>query len=168
MNIDDVKVKIPKTKEGLENFFKNCKKRNRFVDDTKNHYRKHIKKAKHDLNRALYEFYDGCWDWTIIKSYYSIFHAGNALLSKNKQIFSKDHSCVIIALKYWNLIDKNIFTKLIKTHEWFSDIVNIDITFQLRKISQYDVDLWEDITKENAEEILELAKKFVSYAEDKL
>lgn len=168
MDVEEIKIKLPKTKKGLKNFFKSCQKRNKFVRDTKDHYKKHLKKAKHDLERAIDEFSDNCWDWTIIKSYYSIFHAGNALLSKNRQLFSKDHSCLIIALKYWNLIDEDIFSDLVKTYEWFSDIVSIDVTFQLRKISQYDVDLWEEITDENAKEILELTKKFVSYVEDRL
>ena len=168
MNVKDIKIKMPKTEGGLKNFFNSCKNRNKFIEDTEFHYKKHLKKAKHDLARAIAEFHDNCWDWTVVKSYYSIFHAGNALLSKNRRLFSKDHSCLIVALKYWNLISENIFNNLMKTYEWFSDIASIDITFQLRKISQYDVDLWEDITKKNAEEILEFAKTFVSYVEDRI
>ena len=38
----------------------------------------------------------------------------------------------------------------------------------MRKISQYDVDLWEQLTKTDASMILELAKEFVSYIEQKI
>jgi len=168
MKITGVKIKLPKSEKALHNFFKNCKTRHKFVDDVPEHHKKRLKKAKHDLNRAIAEFEDDCWDWTIIKSYYAIFHAGNALLSKKKGIFSKDHSCLIVALKIWNLVDKKLFSKISSIYERFSDIISIDLSFQLRKISQYDVDLWEDLTRDDALKILDLAKEFVSYVEEEI
>jgi len=168
MKMDKIKIKLPKTDEGIVNYFKNCEKRGKFIKDTSGHYKSHLKKAKHDLKRAIKEFNDECWDWTIIKAYYAIFHTGNALLSKKKKLFSKDHSCLIIALKYWNLIDEDFFSKLMDIYENFSDTISIDLTFQMRKISQYDVDLWEQLTETDASMILELANEFVSYTEGKI
>lgn len=168
MKIDEINIRLPKNEESIKNFFGSCEKRKKFVEDTKDHYKKYLKKAKHDLSRAKAEFEDDCWDWTIVKTYYAIHHAGNALLSKNKQQFSKDHYCLIIALKHHNLIDKSLFDDLVKINKRFSDILSLDLTFQLRKISQYSVDEWEDLNKNDAEMILNITKKFIKYVEGKL
>lgn len=168
MKIEEVKIKLPKKEGSIKRFFENCEKRRKFVDDTKDHYKKHLKKAKHDLSRAIAEFKDKCWDWTVVKAYYAIHHAGNALLSKNKIKFSKDHSCLIIALKYFNLIDKTLFNELVELNERFSDVLSLDLTFQLRKISQYSIDEWEDITRKDAELILNISKKFIKFVEERI
>lgn len=168
MKINGVTIKLPTKKESVEKFFVSCAKRKKFVDDIEEHYKKHFKKAKHDLARAIAEFEDDCWDWTIIKAYYAVHHGGNALLSKNKSQFSKDHSCLIIALKYYDLIDKSLFDELVKINEKFSDILSLDLTFQLRKISQYSVDEWEDLTRKDAKLILDVAKRFIKFIEEKL
>ena len=163
MKIKEIKIKLPKKEESIKKFFNSCEIRKKFVHDVKGHHKEHLKKANHDLSRAIAEFKDECWDWTIIKSYYAIHHAGNALLSKNKNLFSKDHSCLIIALKYHNLLDKSLFDELIKIDKKFSDVLSLDLTLQLRKISQYNVDEWEDLTKQDAEMILDLARKFIRF-----
>lgn len=168
MKLEKIKIKLPEKEGSIKKFFCNCEKRKKFVNDTKEHYKKHLGKAKHDLARAIDEFEDECWDWTIIKAYYAIHHAANALLSKKKSQFSKDHSCLIIALKYYNLIDKSLFNELIEINKKFSDVLSLDLTFQLRKISQYDVDEWETLTKEDAELILNIAKKFVKFVEERI
>lgn len=168
MKIEEIKPKLPKENDSLKNFFRACNNKRKFISDVKDHYKKHLRKAKHDFLRAEAEFNDSCWDWTIIKAYYSIHHAGNALLSKKKGFFSKDHYCLIVALKYWNLINNTLFEKLINSHEHFSDILSLDIAFQLRKIGQYAVDEWEQLTKEDAELILNLAKEFIIFVERKL
>ncbi len=163
MEIKEIKIKLPESKSSIDKFFNNCQDRKKFIHDTKEHYIQHLRKANHDLTRALAEFNDECWDWTIIKSYYSIHHAGNALLSKSKEVFSKDHSCLIIALKYHDLVDNKLFKSLTEINEKFSDVLSLDITFQLRKISQYNVDEWEKLTRQDAELILNVAKKFVKF-----
>ncbi len=168
MTLDNIEIKLPKTEEAVKKFFENCRQKGRFASDSEEHYKKHFKKAKHDLIRAIAEFQEECWDWTIIKSYYSIHHAANALLSKTKNIFSKDHYCLIVALRFLNLIDETLFSKISSIHNRFSDVGSIDLTFQMRKISQYDVDKWEEITKDDASKILELAKMFINYAEGRL
>jgi len=165
MKLNEVKVKLPKTERGLANFLENCRRRRRFIKDVEGHYRKHLKKAKHDPTRAVEEFKDGCWDWTIVKSYYAIFHAGNALLSKKKGVFSKDHSCLIVALKAWDLVERGLFSRLARVYERFSDTASIDLTFQLRKISQYDVGLWEKLTRKDARLVLKSAKEFLQWVE---
>ncbi len=168
MKIKGLRPKAPKDGEPLKNFFLNCEGRRKFVQDTKGHHKQHLKKSKHDFYRAEAEFRDMCWDWTIIKAYYSIHHAGNALLSKEKGVFSKDYSCLIVALNYWKLIDESLFEKLVEVYEHFSGILSLDIAFQLRKIGQYSVDEWEELSKEDAELILNLAREFIRFAEGRL
>ena len=84
-------------------------------------------------------------------------------MSKNKNVFSKDHYCLIIALKYHGLVDNKLFKSLTEINERFSDVLSLDITFQLRKISQYNVDEWEKLTRQDAELILNVAKEFVIF-----
>ena len=168
MKIGDIKPKTPATDESIKNSFASCDSRKKFVADVAGHYKQHLKKAKHDFSRGEEEFKELCWDWTIIKAYYSIHHAGNALLSKQKGVFSKDHSCLIIALKYWGIIDQAFFDRIIKIYEHFSDALSFDIAFQLRKIGQYSVDEWENLTKEDAELILNLAREFIRFVEGRL
>lgn len=168
MKIDKINIKLPEKEVSINRFFLNCEKRKKLIRDTADHYKQHLKKAKHDLSRAMADFEDQCWDWTVIKAYYAIHHAGNALLSKKKELFSKDHSCLIIALKHWDLISKDLFEELMQLHEVFADTFSLDLTFQLRKISQYNVDEWEDITEEDASLILNVAKKFIQFTEKQI
>ncbi len=165
MKLDEINIKLPRKSKSLENILKSCKERKKFVKDPPENYKKRLKKSKHDLARAKDEFKEKCWDWTIIKTYYAIFHAGNTLLSKRKGLFSKDHSCLIVALKNWDLIDEELFKELRNIYENFSDTVSMDLTFQLKKISQYNVELWEELTKEDAETVLKIAEKLVNYVE---
>ena len=80
--IEEIIVKLPKKDKSIDKFFLNCEKRNKLIKDRDDYYKKRIKKAKHDLKRAIADYNDDCWDWTIVKAYYAIHHAGNALLSK--------------------------------------------------------------------------------------
>ncbi len=73
---------------------------------------------------------------------------------------------MIIALKHHALIDKSLFDELVKIDEKFTDALSLDLAFQLRKISQYIVDEWEELTKEDAEMILNVAKKFIKFVEE--
>ncbi len=165
--IEEVSINLPKTEKAIANYFLNCNKRKKFVTDTKEHYKKRLKKAKHDLKCSIDEYQNKNWDWTIVKAYYAIHHAANALLSKKKALFSKDHSCLIIALKYNQLIDDYLFNELTNIYEGFSDTLSIGLTFELRKIGQYDVDKWEKLTEEDARKVIETTKKFISYVEEK-
>lgn len=165
MKIKDLKIKLPSKQEGIIAFFENCEKRKKFIEVEKEQYEKYLKKAKHDLYRAQREYEDNCFDWTIIKSYYAIHHAANALLLKKQGKICKDHSCLIIALKHHNLITEDLFKELSKLHESFADVLGLDLTFQLRKIGQYNVEEWENLTREDVQITLDVAKKIVAYAE---
>jgi len=163
--LKEIEQKLPKTEKAMENFFLSCQEGSKFVTDLPDYYKKRLKKAKHDLKCAIEEYQNKNWDWTIIKAYYSIHHAANSLLSKKKGFFCKDHSCLIVALKYHSLINERLFSELASIYEGFSDTLTIGLTFELRKIGQYEVDKWEDLTEEDAKTVLETSKKFVSYVE---
>ncbi|MBU0760147.1 MAG: hypothetical protein KJ858_00485, partial [Nanoarchaeota archaeon] len=98
-----IENKLPKEKEKVRKFYENCEARHKYVPAMMEQAEKHLIKAKHDFSRALSELDDRCWDWTVIKAYYSIFHAGNFLLLKSKGFFCKDHSCLLIALEHHDL-----------------------------------------------------------------
>jgi len=168
MVIERIKQKLPKKEESIRKMFENCRKRKKLIADTKEHYKERIEKAKHDLARAIAEFEDKSYDWTVIKSYYAIHHAGNALLSKKTGNFSKDHLCLILALYSFDIIPKEIFEELIKINEKFSNTLSLEISFELRKISQYSVDEWKNINEADAKAILDLAKKFVKFVEGEI
>lgn len=162
----EITTRLPAEKERITNFYESCEKRHKFVEGIKDHAEKHLRKAKHDLSRAIREFEDKCWDWTIIKAYYAVFHVGNFLLLKNKGFFCKDHSCLLIALEHHELISKELYKELSDIHEKLSGIFGFDLTFQLRKLGQYDVYEWEKITQDDARLIILIAKKFVQFAEN--
>lgn len=165
MTLENIRVRMPKNEASVSKFFSNCDGRGKLVKDTEGHHKNHIRKAKHDLARAEAEFAEMCWDWTIVKACYAIHHAGNALLSRKKGVFSKDHSCLIIALRHWDLIAADFFKEMSELSERLSDVFSIDVTFQLRKIGQYNVDEWENLTMDDAKAVLEFAKKFVRFVE---
>jgi uncharacterized protein (UPF0332 family) len=81
-------------------------------------------------------------------------------------MFSKDHICLIIALKYFELIPDNFYNQLRKFHSKFSDYSAFEIVYSLRKISQYNVAKWRKVTKKDAELILDFAKMFVKFVEE--
>lgn len=166
MKIREIKTKLPKKESSIKKFYENCERRRKFIVVKSENYKKHLKKAKHDLYRATKEFEDKCWDWTVIKAYYAIHHAANSLLLRKKGFLCKDHSCLIIALKYHALIGENLFKELSNLNDSFSDVLGLDLTFQLRKLSQYDVNEWENITEADASLILSIAKKILSYIEN--
>jgi len=166
MEIKDISIKLPKKESSIGKFHENCEKRKKFIEGQKTNYYKHLKKAKHDFFRAIKEMEDKCWDWTVIKAYYAIHHASNALLLNKKGFFCKDHSCLIIALKYHDLIKDDLFKELSELHESLADVLGLDLTFQLRKLSQYDVEEWEKISEKEANLIISIAKKLLSYVEN--
>ena len=165
MLLEELKSKLPKRKKSIENFFNSCMERKSFVKTDSQEYVLHLEKSKHDLNRALKEFEDKCFDWTIIKAYYAVHHVANALLIKKQGMFSKNHICLLVALKYLNLIPEEFYQKLREIHSKFSDFSAFEITYSLRKISQYSVAKWKELTENDTKAILLFAKQFVAFVE---
>ena len=164
--LQELNVKFPRTDEKLKKSYENCEKRKKFIGLSKDSYLKHLELAKDDLNSIRTDFEGKNWRWVVIKSYYAIFHATNALLVNKLEFFSKDHLCAVIALKKENLIPKEIYEELGEIYEKFSDIFGFAIIFEARKLSQYDTEKWKFIVEKDAQIIKDFAYKFVSFVEE--
>jgi uncharacterized protein (UPF0332 family) len=166
MVLEEIGSKLPTREDSIKAYYETCISRKKFINIDASEAIFHLEKTKHDLSRAIKEFENDCWDWTIIKAYYSIHHAANALLIKKAKMFSKDHICLIVALKHLGLIPNEFYEELRKLHSKFSDFTAFEIAYSLRKVSQYDVVKWKELSKEDAELVLEFAKKFVKFVEE--
>lgn len=163
---EEINVRFPKDDLKIEKSFENCKKRKKFVDVSKDNYLSHLEMAKDDLVSLKTDFDNMNWRWTVIKAYYAIFHATNALLINKLGFYSKDHVCAVVALKKENLITKELYIDLGSVYKRFSDIFGFAIIFEARKLSQYDVLKWKELGKEDANIAKEFATKYVSFVEE--
>jgi uncharacterized protein (UPF0332 family) len=120
MVLEEIGSRLPTREDSIKAHYETCTSRKKFINIDASEAILHLEKAKHDLSRAIKEFEDDCWDWTIIKAYYSIHHATNALLIKKAKMFSKDHICLIVALKHLGLIPNEFYDELRKLHSKFS------------------------------------------------
>ena len=128
---------IPKTEEKLEKEYRRCKKS--FVAVNKESYIHYKSEAYSDLQSAEK---DESPKWAITKAYQALFLLCNALLAKNLGYYSKDHSCIIIAMlkneilteETLNTINnmlkekKKLLTEFKPKDSFFEEISNIRIT----------------------------------------
>lgn len=128
---------IPKTEKKLGSEYERCKKS--FVKIDKEAYIHYKNEAYSDLQSAEK---DESPKWAITKAYQALFLMCNALLVKNVGYYSKDHSCVIIALLKNKMLteetlnsinnmlkEKRILLTEFKPKEnFFEEISNIRIT----------------------------------------
>lgn len=73
---------------------------------------------------------------------------------------------MIIALKYHELIKGDLFKELSNLHSLLSDTLGLDLTFQLRKLGQYDINEWEKINEKEAFLTISVAKKLINFIEN--
>ena len=165
MVIEEVVPHLPKSSEAIRKAYASCETTGRFIEVGKGAFLPHLEKAKSDLSRVRPDMENGYWDWVIIKSYYSMHHAINALLVATIGFYSKDHFCAILALKNSEIIPAELYAKLRKINAKFSDFTGFDVTYSLRKISQYDVARWKTVTMSDAEAVYGLAKEMAAFAE---
>jgi len=166
MVLEEIKSRLPKRKKTIKTFYESCFSRKKFIKVENSEFTVHLEKAKHDLHRAIKEFEDNCWDWTIIKAYYAIHHAANALLIRKAGFFSKDHICLIVALKNLELIPSEFYEKLRTLHSRFSDFSAFELVYSLRKMGQYNIVKWKELSRNDAKIVLEFAKGFVRFVEE--
>ena len=163
--LEKIVPKLPKTKEAIARAFENCSKK--FVTVSNEEFKAHLEKSKSDLASISNDYVKNSWDWVIVKAYYAIHHAANALLVKFNGFYSKDHICAILALKYSELLPETLYQKLRKINAKFEDFTAFDVSYILRKISQYDVTEWKALSKQDAESICAFAKEFVAFVEER-
>ncbi len=165
--IEEIIPQLPKTEDRVKNAYESCSNTGKFINVKNEEFSAHLEKAKSDLKNVGADFEKQAWDWVIIKSYYAMHHAINALLIKEKGFYSKDHICAILALKFHELIPVETYNMLREINSKFSDFSGFDITYTLRKISQYDVRKWKSLSKADAESIHLVSKEIVSYVEQR-
>lgn len=163
--LEEIVPQLPRDGERIKNSYSNCAASKKFISVGEKEFTAHLEKAKSDLSKVKSDYDKEAWDWTIIKSYYATMHALNALLVKEKGVYAKDHFCTVLAAKYFNLLPEELYEKLREINAKFSDFTGFDVTYTLRKISQYDVVKWKELTKEDADSVYSLAKEVVSFVE---
>ncbi len=163
--IENIISTLPRNKESVYKGFCNCRKLKKYILVSEKEFAPHLEKAKSDLSKIRADFENEAWDWVVIKSYYSIHHAINALLIRFQGFYSKDHFCAILALKNFDLVPSDIYEKLRKISTKFSDFTGFEISYSLRKIGQYDVIRWKQLSKEDASKIYNFTKEFVAFVE---
>ncbi len=116
---------MPKTKESLERTYKRCE--NKFIKIDMFLFTDYQSLAYEDLDSAVKETNPR---WAITKSYHSLFLMCNSILVKKLGVYSKNHTCILIALLHNNLIPKNILEKIDKIlgkKSFFEEISDIRI-----------------------------------------
>lgn len=98
---------IPKDDKKLNKEYERCKKS--FVKVDKEAYIHYKNDAYSDLLSAEK---DESPKWAITKAYQALFLMCNALLVRNLGFYSKDHSCVIIALLKNNILTEETINKI--------------------------------------------------------
>lgn len=107
---------------------------------------KEIKESVYDLERAQKTFKEEDYKWSIVKAYYSMFHAARALLF-NQGLREKRHFAIVIVLEELNKKGK-IEMKYVNE-------------FKVMIESREDADYHYTYSKAIAEESLEIAKQFI-------
>lgn len=165
MVLEELDSRLPTDENDVKNAYASCEARKKFVEIDKSEFTVYLEKSKSDLERVEADYKTGGWDWVVVKSYYSMHHAANALLARFHGVFSKDHTCAILALKALELIPDDFYERLRVIHSKFSDFTAFDLTYLMRKVGQYDVHRWKEIDRNDADMIYSLAKEFVGFAE---
>jgi uncharacterized protein (UPF0332 family) len=107
---------------------------------------KELNESSYDLEKAEKAFQEEDYKWSIIKCYYSMFHAAKALLFQLGYI-EKKHIAILI-----------VFEELNKEGKLESKFVT---NFKASLTAREDADYHYSYSKESAEYELEIAKEFV-------
>ena|SRR3989338_3088337 len=153
--------RIPSTEKALQQSYLSCEKRGKFKQVGRASYSDYFQRAQKDLISAERDLQAGDFHWARIKAYQSLFHLLNAILVKHWGYFSKDHSCVIVALMQNNLITADIAARLhLLTEKTIKGATAQDIygdidEFRIqRNFALYKPKAWENVKKEDVEEEL--------------
>lgn len=127
--------------------------------------RAYFNEALSDLSSARNELDGGSPKWAISKAYQALFLMTNAILVSKMGHYSKDHSCVLVALMHHRLIPDEILKKIHSMLEerrrvfsgvkqdLFAEVSNLRITRNkylylpatLRKISAPEKEIVEEV-----------------------
>ena len=132
------------------NEFERCIQERRLIKikPSKEMIHKELTSAEYDLERARHSLHEEDCKWTVVQSYYAMFHAAKALVLK-KGFREKSHFCLIVALR-----------ELYRNDETFSEemIDNFELCMHLRHEADYGL----VYSQESAEQALKYADIFLN------
>ena len=134
------------------NDFERCIKERRLVKikPLKEIIQKEIESAEYDLERARNSLDEGDFKWAAVQSYYSMFHAGKALVLK-EGYREKSHFCLLIALRKLCFDEHKLDAEMIE---------NLELCMNLRHEADYGLTCHQ----ESAETALKYAEVFLNSA----
>lgn len=115
---------------------------------------KEIKESRNDLESAQKSLLELDYKWTIIKAYYSMFHAGKSLVISAGYI-EKTHDCLIVAVEEL-FIDKGILPRSI--------VVDFRNAKTARESADYGLTYGKDSaegTVQNAEQMYQIVSQYL-------
>lgn len=121
----------------------------------KSNIEKEIRESRNDLESAQKSLRELDYKWTIIKAYYSMFHAGKSLVMSAGYI-EKTHDCLIVAVEEL-FIDKGILPR--------SMVVDFRNAKTAREAADYGLTYGKDSaegTVQNAEQMFQFVSEYLS------
>lgn len=133
----------------MNSYFKECLDRGKIRPFSRGKVliSKEIKLASSDLQSAKKSFKEGNYKWSIIQTYYSMFHSARALLYA-KNFREKSHFCLIEAIRSL-YVDKGLLS--------FEFVEALQKAKNLRE----EADYYGEFSESNAEDLLNKAVDFL-------
>ncbi len=134
--------------------FKKCLERNKiknFAPGVKL-AKKELKLAQEDLKISLKSLAEGNYRWSIVQSYYSMFHSARALLY-SKKYREKSHYCLIEAIR-------TLFCETGKL-----DVSLVESLLEAKNLREA-ADYYGDFSKINGEKLVKKAREFFKTVEE--
>lgn len=134
--------------------FKDCLKRRKITefDGAKGLFDKELSSAKTDLLSAKNSLKDHGFKWSIVQSYYSMFHSARALVY-SRGYRERSHYCLIIAVRTLFVQEGLVSHKLIEA-------------LQLGKTLRENADYYGDFSAEAAQQMIKDAEEFLKVAKE--
>lgn len=115
---------------------------------------KELEIAKNDFQTAKESLIKKNYKWSIIQSYYSMFHTGRALLY-NQGYRERSHYCLVIAIREL-YVNKNLLS------------YTLIEALQIGKTLRENADYYADFSQEGAENMVNKAKEFLEKSKELL
>ena len=155
--------RLVEIKEIMENSFEEARKSDKYLQRAKDDYllasavKNLIENSEQRLKIGLPENYKNLYHWFIIISYYSMYHAATAAISK-KKIKCNSHIATITSLAKHYATDEEIEFDFVKTlrHVYIN---YIEGGRETRRHAQYDVNV--EYSKEESYKVFQDAGKFI-------
>lgn len=108
---------------------------------------KELEIAKNDWEAAKESLTENNYKWSIIQSYYSMFHTARALLY-NQGLRERSHYCLVIAIREL-YVNKNLLS------------YTLIEALQIGKTLRENADYYADFSRQGAEDMIDKAKEFL-------